>query len=174
MKQLKVTEWSKASLLFSDVRLALIEHCRRTPHSIKELAQVMELNPGTIFNHIRKLHEAGLLEVVQTRQVRGIEEKKYAPTADHFDLSELAPEDLPKRNEKIAQDVKKKVKHLLTHAERPSIKHMSAYLMEEDLEYIREELERLREFAHERRRKNTAGAQKCTFLYALGGIEEDE
>lgn len=173
-KVLKIKDWESAEVLFSDVRQEILALCRERPYSIKALADALDYNPGTIFNHLKKLRNAGIIELVETRMINGIEEKKYQTTAAFFDLSELEESALPKRNEKIAQDCKKKVKRLLERGNNPSVKHLSVYLETEDLEYIREELQRLRDFMDERQVERSTGARKCTFLYAIGGEPELE
>lgn len=173
-KRLRVTNWADASLLFSEARIEILDLCAIQPHSIKDLSIAMGLNPGSIHNHVKKLHGAGFLVLVQTRLVNGIEEKKYAKSAEFIDISGLPEEDLPKRNEKIARDVKKEVFQLLERDRHASVRRQVAYLSASDLEYVRGALDELRTYILEHQVPVEEGVSKCTFVYAIGSeVRED-
>jgi DNA-binding transcriptional ArsR family regulator len=54
------------------------------PASIQELSRALAVPKGTIGHHVRVLEEAGLVRIAETRQVRGVTEKRYARVAGTF------------------------------------------------------------------------------------------
>src|SRR5262249_22873888 len=52
--------------------------------TVSELAIALERPKSTVAHHVKVLREAGLLQVVRTRQVRAIEERFYGRTARMF------------------------------------------------------------------------------------------
>ncbi|MGI8929881.1 MAG: ArsR/SmtB family transcription factor [Candidatus Limnocylindria bacterium] len=58
------------------------------PGSIQALAQALKIPKGTIGHHVRVLHAAGLIRLVETNRVRGVVEKRYARVARQFRLKE--------------------------------------------------------------------------------------
>lgn len=169
-ERLEITEWAKAALLFHEDRTKILDLCLSQPRSIKELSEEMGLNPGSIHNHVKKLHEAGMLEIVERRMINGIEEKKYAKAAVFLDLSKIKGEDLEKRNDKISHDVKKRVKKILQADPSASVKSQRAKLSDADVEYVRKELHRLRDYILQHHDESLS--QETTLLFALGKEEE--
>jgi DNA-binding transcriptional ArsR family regulator len=55
--------------------------------TVSELAVALERPKSTIAHHVKVLSEAGLVQVVRTRQVRAIEERFYGRTARMFYVS---------------------------------------------------------------------------------------
>lgn len=52
--------------------------------TVTELAAAAERPRSTVAYHVKVLHEAGLLQVVRTRQVRAVEERFYGRSARRF------------------------------------------------------------------------------------------
>ena len=86
-------------LILHPVRLRLIvllgTEPRLTPQQLAE--RLPDVPPATLYRHIKKLTAAGLLAVVEQRQVRGAQEKVYALADERFlktgALDELTRED---------------------------------------------------------------------------------
>lgn len=62
-------------------RLQALVLLEREPASARELAAQVALSPSATLYHVRKLHEAGLIEQVDTRQRRAFEERVWRTTA---------------------------------------------------------------------------------------------
>ncbi|MBL4633317.1 MAG: helix-turn-helix transcriptional regulator [Kofleriaceae bacterium] len=119
-KTLQFKDWEKNKLiLVSDARREIVDRCRSQALSIQDLAIAMALNPGSIHNHVHKLHDAGFLVVESTREINGITERKYRRSAAFFSLFEVAPKDVAKRNKNIAQLAGKRVTHCLAYGKKP-------------------------------------------------------
>jgi DNA-binding transcriptional ArsR family regulator len=56
----------------------------RSPATISQLAAALDSHKGNIAHHLKVLREAGMVAVVQTRQVRGGTEQYYQRTARRF------------------------------------------------------------------------------------------
>ena len=74
----------QAKLFADPTRADIITLISQRPASIKELADALDRPKGSIGHHIKRLADAGLIEVVETRQVRAITEKFYGRTAKTF------------------------------------------------------------------------------------------
>jgi len=79
----------QAQLFADPTRADIIALISQRPASIKELAGALDRPKGSIGHHIRRLADAGLIEVVETRQVRAITEKFYGRTARTFVFPDL-------------------------------------------------------------------------------------
>ncbi len=120
-KTLVVKDWQVSKLLFlSDDRREIVDLCRGKAMSIQDLSVTMGLNPGSIHNHVHKLHDAGLLDIESTRTINGIVEKKYRRTAAFFSLFDVDKEDIPARNRAIAKVASKRAAACLELGDRPS------------------------------------------------------
>jgi DNA-binding transcriptional ArsR family regulator len=82
-----------ADLIFHPVRIRiLVALARRDPMTAQQLAVVLgDVPPATLYRHLNKLAEGGVLRVAGERQVRGAVEKTYELTAEHVSP---APEEL--------------------------------------------------------------------------------
>lgn len=89
----------RAEILLHPVRLRIVQALIGRELTTRGLAaQLPEVAIATLYRHLRRLVEAGLLTVVATRQVRGRTERTYAlvTEATHLDadaVRELTPED---------------------------------------------------------------------------------
>jgi DNA-binding transcriptional ArsR family regulator len=80
-----VTDLETLRLLADPLRLSILGAfpsgaARKRPMSVKEIAEKIDEGQTKLYRHIKKLEEAGLLRVVETRVVSGIIEKRYRPT----------------------------------------------------------------------------------------------
>jgi DNA-binding transcriptional ArsR family regulator len=72
------------------VRHRMINLLRQRPATLRQLTAALGLTKGTIGYHVRVLREAGLIELVDSRQVRGGTEQYFALVAGAFRLAEDA------------------------------------------------------------------------------------
>jgi DNA-binding transcriptional ArsR family regulator len=61
------------------------------PATISQLAARLDVAKGSISHHLGVLRDAGMVEVSETRQVRGGTERYYRRTADRMDIAAKAP-----------------------------------------------------------------------------------
>ncbi|WP_035845666.1 ArsR/SmtB family transcription factor [Kitasatospora azatica] len=73
------------------VRHRILGILRDGPATITQLAQKLDLAKGSSSYHVRLLERAGLVEVVSTRKVRGVNERYYARTSRGISLPDPAP-----------------------------------------------------------------------------------
>ncbi|HKT58253.1 MAG TPA: helix-turn-helix domain-containing protein [Microbacterium sp.] len=70
-----------ARALSSPLRLRVLRLCRFEARTNKELAQLLDVNPGTMLHHVRTLVEAGMLAAQEERVgARGAREVPYLAT----------------------------------------------------------------------------------------------
>ncbi len=118
---LEVGDWQRSKvLLSSDDRREIAELCRSEALSIQDLARKMGLNPGSVHNHVHRLHDAGFLRIASTRKINGIVEKKYVRTGTFFSLFHVAEADVDDRNKTIAKLASKRVARCLEKGPRPA------------------------------------------------------
>lgn len=119
-KTAHIGDWNLSKLLLSDDRREIVDRCRSRALSIKELADAMSLNPGSIHNHVHKLHGAGFLSVESTREINGIVERKYRRTGAFFSLFAVQPGQEADRNKAIAKLAGKRATSCLALGHRPA------------------------------------------------------
>ncbi|MHA1381664.1 MAG: ArsR/SmtB family transcription factor [Candidatus Helarchaeota archaeon] len=98
----------KIKIIFNKWRGKILELLSKKPHTIKELAELLKLNPGTVFHHIKILEEAGLIRIVRTEMVGNIVMKFYQSAAREFRFDLLETKDT-----KIHSIIKSKLKHIV-------------------------------------------------------------
>ncbi|MCE5240809.1 winged helix-turn-helix domain-containing protein [bacterium] len=82
-KQLETTEQVVAAM--GDVRrMRILEILTERQASVKELSEMIHESPQTTHYHTKMLERAGLIEIVEKREVRGALEKFYRAVADRF------------------------------------------------------------------------------------------
>jgi len=74
----------QAKLLGSAQRIKIISTIVDTAKTSKQVADELGESPGSIHYHIQKLHDGGLIDLVETRTVGGIIEKYYKSKAKWF------------------------------------------------------------------------------------------
>ncbi|MBN2548566.1 MAG: helix-turn-helix domain-containing protein [Anaerolineales bacterium] len=76
--------------ILSDARrLAILRLLMSKPATLSQLGQVLGEHPARVRHHLKLLEEAGLVELVGTRAVRGFVEKYYQAKARSFIFNEL-------------------------------------------------------------------------------------
>ncbi len=69
---------TKADLVLHPLRLRIVMALAGRQKTSRQLAgELNDIPPATLYRHIRRLAQAGILQVVQERQVRGTAEKVY-------------------------------------------------------------------------------------------------
>ena len=69
-------------------RLRLLLALDEADLTVKELAVKLAAPPTRLYYHVRILEKHGLIRVVSTRMVSGIEERRYAATSKNWTLSD--------------------------------------------------------------------------------------
>jgi putative molybdopterin biosynthesis protein len=70
-------------------RLAILQHLMAQPATLTQLGQALGEHPAWIRHHLRRLEDAGLVELTETRRVHGAEERYYRARAGGYLLQEL-------------------------------------------------------------------------------------
>ncbi len=70
-------------------RLAILQHLMAEPATLTQLGQALGEHPAWIRHHLRRLEDAGLVELAETRRVHGGEERYYRSRAGGYLLQEL-------------------------------------------------------------------------------------
>lgn len=71
-------------LILEDTRRRILHLLREKEMTISQLSEILGKTPQTIYHHIEKLKEAGLVEVKRTEMKGNLVEKYYGRTADAF------------------------------------------------------------------------------------------
>ncbi len=78
----------EAKALASSLRLRILRICLGEPHTNKEIARTLDVDPANVLHHVRTLVRAGFLEAqAQRRGTRGAREIPYLATRKSWQLS---------------------------------------------------------------------------------------
>lgn len=88
----------KADLIIHPVRLRILQLLAREPFTTNQLDHLMpDVAKSSLYRHIRKLLDAGFIEIVETHPVKGTPENTYrlvqAPNVTAEDVQQLSKED---------------------------------------------------------------------------------
>lgn len=88
----------KAALVIHPIRLRILQLLSREPLTIRKLDQLMpDVAKSSIYRHIRKLLDAGFIEIAETHPVKGTPENSYrllqAPHINVEDVQQMTKED---------------------------------------------------------------------------------
>ncbi|MFA4640847.1 winged helix-turn-helix domain-containing protein [Pyrococcus kukulkanii] len=84
-KRVKViTDPEVIKVMLEDTRRKILQLLRNKEMTISQLSEILGKTPQTIYHHIEKLKEAGLVEVKRTEMKGNLVEKYYGRTADVF------------------------------------------------------------------------------------------
>lgn len=82
----------KRRLLLHPVRMRIVQALAARPLTPLQLVEVLgDVPQATVYRHLKRLHEAALIEVVGERRVRGGSERTYSLVSD---AASLGPADL--------------------------------------------------------------------------------
>jgi putative molybdopterin biosynthesis protein len=70
-------------------RLAILQHLMAAPATLTQLGEALGEHPAWIRHHLRRLEDARLVELAETRRVHGAEERYYRARAGGYLLQEL-------------------------------------------------------------------------------------
>jgi len=88
MRTLKVFKDSKAFELAADpTRRRMIHLLRAKELSVSQIAGELEMTPQAIYHHVRKMLEAGLIEVAKEERIDHFIETYYRATAEIFQFT---------------------------------------------------------------------------------------
>lgn len=87
-----VSSPQEVKAIFDPFRGTLLELLLERAATVQELAAAVERPKSTVAYHVGLLADAGILKVVRTRKVRGIEERFYGRTARIFYVGGIRPE----------------------------------------------------------------------------------
>lgn len=79
-----VTDPKVIKLMLEDTRRRILQLLRNKEMTISQLSEILGKTPQTIYHHIERLKEAGLVEVKRTEMKGNLVEKYYGRTADAF------------------------------------------------------------------------------------------
>lgn len=85
----RVQNFEQLKLLSDARRLAILRLLMSNPATLSQLGQVLGEHPARVRHHLKLLEEAGLVELVETRAVRGFMEKYYQAKARAFVFNEM-------------------------------------------------------------------------------------
>jgi DNA-binding transcriptional ArsR family regulator len=74
----------QSKLLGSALRIKIISVLLDTSKTAKQVAQLLGHSPGNVHYHMKKLHEGGLIDLVDTKQFGGVTEKYYKSKGKWF------------------------------------------------------------------------------------------
>jgi DNA-binding transcriptional ArsR family regulator len=104
----------KVKIIFNKWRGKILDLLSKKPYTIKELAEILKINPGTVFHHMKILEGAGLIEIIRTEMVGNIVMKFYQSVAREFRFDLLETKDT-KIHSIIESKLKKIVNALSTY-----------------------------------------------------------
>lgn len=84
---LDVNSQQRLKALADDTRVRILGILRDSPASAKEVSGLLEMSHGRVGHHMNVLRDAGLIAVVEERQVRAMTEKLYGPTFERLTFS---------------------------------------------------------------------------------------
>lgn len=97
----KIKDMEVAKMLLDPRRLTIIDLVKDEALTVTQMAAKLEEKPSRLYYHVRKLEEAGVLKVVETRQHGNLVEKYYKAVRGQFTLDESL---LPQFSEQLLVD----------------------------------------------------------------------
>jgi DNA-binding transcriptional ArsR family regulator len=88
-ESLEVHGLETLKLMADSLRLQLLDYLRRDSGTVREMAAELGVSPKSLYYHVNLLEKHGLIRVVSTRLVSGIQEKRYRATAYLFNFTGL-------------------------------------------------------------------------------------
>lgn len=84
----KITDIELAKILMDPRRKSIFDIAKDAPVTVTQIAEALDEKPSRLYYHVKKLEDAGLLELVDTRQQGNLIEKYYKSISG-FDAFEL-------------------------------------------------------------------------------------
>jgi DNA-binding transcriptional ArsR family regulator len=79
-----MTSLEQIKVVANPLRVSILEAICLEPRTTKQIAEILGEKPTRLYHHVDALAEAGLIRLVDTRQVRGTVEKYYQAVARAF------------------------------------------------------------------------------------------
>ncbi len=90
----RLLAYEQIKLLADPRRMSILRRLMAAPASLTQLGQALGEHPAWVRHHLKKLEQAGLLDIVETRITSGVVEKFYRARSSGLLLQELIlPED---------------------------------------------------------------------------------
>jgi DNA-binding transcriptional ArsR family regulator len=102
---IEINDLEALKFMSDPLRIRLVDLLRQAPATVKQLAAALEAAPRSLYYHINLLERHGLIRVVATRLVSGIQEKTYRATAYLFVYPDLSPGSGPAATEQAQEMV---------------------------------------------------------------------
>ena len=84
----KIQDYDHLKTLADARRLVILRLLMAQAMTVSQLGQVLDMHPAQARHHLKQLEKADLVELVDTRVVRGFVEKYYRARAHAFSLQE--------------------------------------------------------------------------------------
>jgi putative molybdopterin biosynthesis protein len=84
-----VKNFEQLKILSDPRRLSILRLLMAASATLSQLGQVLGEHPARVRHHLKQLERAGLIELTETRMVRGFVEKYYRATARAFIFNEI-------------------------------------------------------------------------------------
>ena len=81
-----VTRIDQARLLADPIKLRILQEIALTPHTTKQVAEILGEKPTGLYRHVEALREGGLIELVEEKPKRGTVEKYFLAVARRFEI----------------------------------------------------------------------------------------
>jgi putative molybdopterin biosynthesis protein len=85
----KINKFDQIKVLSDARRLAVLQYLMAGPETLSSLGKKMKMHPAQVRYHLKLLESAGLVELVDTRVMRGFVEKYYRAQAHAFALNQI-------------------------------------------------------------------------------------
>jgi len=92
-----LSEYEQLKLLADSRRLAILRLLMAAPASLTGLGQALGETPAWVRHHLKKLEDAGLVEIAEVRVTSGVTEKFYRARASALLLQQIILPDFPGR-----------------------------------------------------------------------------
>lgn len=82
--ELSITDVDTLKVISDALRGRILDRLRAEPMTVKQLASALDRSPKKLYYHVNLMERHGLIRVVRTRLVSGIQEKTYRASAYMF------------------------------------------------------------------------------------------
>ncbi|MBE4907017.1 helix-turn-helix transcriptional regulator [Bacillus luteolus] len=100
----KITDIELAKILMDPRRRNIFDIAKDEPVTVTQIAEALNEKPSRLYYHVKKLEDAGLLELVETRQQGNLIEKYYKSVSG-FDAFELDKSLLAEHSDTVMAEV---------------------------------------------------------------------
>jgi DNA-binding transcriptional ArsR family regulator len=154
MRRIKKVTPEAFRLLGDKTRIKIIYLLRVKELTISQISAELDLTPQTIYHHIKKLEEAGLVEITREERIDHLIESYYQSTAETFLCSigslpvETAKRDVLMILEKLKEigfkiETSEEVASKLVDFEKKMMEHKSAKNLEDAIGKLEETLDNI-------------------------------